>query len=204
MQTQVHDHIAHWLESSLKGRLSTAQRQTLRQHLAECPACQRVACEPDWVQRAEGLLARRAAVAADLEAEVVRQLREDGDDQRLRAVARRQRRTRIALRVGLVVTLLALLAVRRVNPRLVREDTALGRAASAATQVFLREPRLETFTGLPVTLDASERRLAVAHQLIKGCVGMLLWLCVLLLGGLTFLDMWRHTHSLSRSTSPRG
>jgi anti-sigma factor RsiW len=199
MHTHIHDHIGHWLESSLKGRLSSSQRRALRHHLAECPACQRAACEPGWVSRAEGLLARRALVAEDLEAQVVRQLREDSDDHRLRRAARRQRRARIAVRAGLAVALLVLLGVRSLNLRFVREDTSVGRALSAAAQVFLREPRPDTLSGLPLSLGADERRLAVAHQLVKGCVGMLLWLCVLLLGGLTFLDLWRRTHSLSRS-----
>jgi len=196
MHTQIHEHIGPWLESSLKGRLSAAQRQALRAHLAECPACQKAACDPAWVQRAEGLLARRAAVAPDLEAEVVQELRENGDDQRLRRAARRRRQARLALRAGLALALLVLLAVRSLNVRFVREDSVLGRALSAVAQVFLREPRTETLTGLPMALDADERRLAVAHQLVKGCVGMLLWLCVMLLGGLTILDLWRRRHSL--------
>jgi len=196
MHTGIHEHIGHWLESSLKGRLSAAQRQALRSHLAECPACQKAACDPAWLERAQGLLARRAAVTPDLEGEVVRELRENSDDQRLWRAARRRRRARLALRAGLALTLLVLLAVRSLNVRFVREDSTLGRALSAAAQVFLREPRVETVASLPDVLDADERHLAVAHQLVKGCVGMLLWLCVMLLAGLTALDLWRRSRSL--------
>lgn len=75
MDTQIHDYVRNWLEASMKGRLTAAQRRALRGHLAECPACQRIACEPAWVAQAEVLLARRAAVAVDLEAQVLGALR---------------------------------------------------------------------------------------------------------------------------------
>jgi predicted anti-sigma-YlaC factor YlaD len=196
MDTQIHDHIRHWLEASMKGRLTRAQCQALRGHLGECAACQRVACEPDWVATAEQLLSRRAAVSADLEAQVLAGLRVQADDERARLALRRQRQLRIAVRVGLLVAVLVLLGVRSLNVHYVRQDTMLGQALSASAQVFLREPRYDTLSGLPEALGSDERALAVAHQLVKGCVGMLLWLCLFLLGGLTLLDLWRRTHRL--------
>jgi hypothetical protein len=196
MDTQIHDHLRHWLEASLKGRLTRAQRLALRGHLAECPACQRTACEPEWLATAEVLLARRAAVSVDLEAQVIGGLRARADDECASRSLRRQRQLRIAVRVGLLAVILILLGVRRVNVHYVRQDTTLGQALSATTQVFLREPRYDTLAGLPQVVGPDERTLAVAHQLIKGCVGMLLWLCLFLLGGLTLLDLWRRTHRL--------
>jgi len=199
MDSQIHERIEHWLEASLKDRLSKAQRRALREHLAECPACQQRACDPSWVARAEELLERRSAVSADLEARVVEELRGTMSGEPARLLARRRRRVRLGVRIGLAGVLLVLLAVRSLNLRLPDHDTWLGRALSATTQVFLREPRYDLAPGLPAGVNADEMQLAVAHQMLKGCIGMLLWVCVLLLCGLTILDVWRAAH---RSDSP--
>ena len=196
MDTQIHDHLRHWLEASIKGRLTRGQRLALRAHLAECPACQRTACEPEWVATAELLLARRAAVSADLEEQVIGGLRSHADDECARRALRRQRQIRVGVRVGLLVAILVLLGVRNLNPHYVRQDTTLGQTLSATTQVFLREPRYTTLSDLPPVVGRDERTLAVTHQLVKGCVGMLLWLCLFLLGGLSLLDLWRRAHRL--------
>lgn len=199
MDTQIHDHIEHWLEASLKGRLSRPQRQALRQHLAECGDCQRRACDPAWVARAEALLARRAAVAVDLEARVVAELRDGVDDEQARRRSRRRRRTRLAVRAGLAVALLLLLGVRSLNLRYVSQETWIGRTLSATALVFLREPRYDMAPSLSASVDPDELRLAMAHQMLKGCVGVLLWACVLLLSALVFLDIWSAAHRLNRS-----
>lgn len=199
MDVQIHAHIDHWLEASVKGRLSRSQRQALRAHLAECPVCQRQACDPVWVEHAETLLARRAAVSPDLEARVTAELREGMADEQASRLRQRRRRTRLGLRIGLAGALLVLLAVRSLNLHCPSRDTWVGRALAATTQVFLREPRYGLASGLPEDVNADEVRLAVAHQMLKGCVGMLLWVCVLLLSGLAALDVWRAAHRLNSS-----
>ena len=189
MQADIHQNVAGWLDASLKGRLSEAQREALRCHLAECPQCLQAACEPDFVEQAADILSRREGPAPGFEDRVIAGVRREiaRQDGHLPLYCRPA--FRIGIRAGLAALLLALLVARNWDLHYFREDSWSGRLLSAATLVFLRAPRGGDLSSLPAGIAANEQRFAVAHELTKSCVGMLLWVSLALLCTFLLLDL---------------
>ncbi|MBN2450175.1 MAG: zf-HC2 domain-containing protein [Lentisphaeria bacterium] len=188
MQEEIHRNIRGWLEASLKGRLSPAQRAALKQHLAECRECLRAGSDPEVLDLAADILSRRHGPGPDFETRMVDQVRRGVSADGEAGWRRRGARIRFWVRAGLAGMLLVLLAVRSLDRRYFREDSWEGRTLSAVSQVFLREPRFDGITSLPPETAAEERRFAIAHQVTKSCVGMLLWLGLGLLVTLLVFD----------------
>ena len=172
----------------------------MREHLAGCPQCLHAACDPDLLDSATDILARRDGPAPRFEERMVKGFRDGVAQESGSEPVVNRRGFRLGIRLGLVCVLLVLLLVRSQNLSYFREDSWSGRALSAVTQVFLREPRYDTLRALPVAIGPDERRLAVAHQLTKCFVGVVMWLCFTLLCTFLLLDAWRRRHHLAPGT----
>ena len=198
MEHEIHDNISGWLEASIKGRLSASQRQALRQHLGDCDTCLREACRPALVNQAVDTFSRWHGPAPGFEGRVLEGFRGAiAVDREWRPVVCRKG-FRVALRVGLATILLGLIVLRELNVHYVQDDSWSGKALSAANLVFLRTPSCDTIARLPATLGQHERQFAVAHQLTKGCAGMVMWISFLTLCSCLLLDVWRRRFHLSR------
>lgn len=200
MQQDVHEHIRGWLDASIRGRLSGAQRRCLREHLAECPECLRAACDPEFLEESQDIVSRRHPPRPGFEIRMVQGVRHHLFEDREAVPFYRCMGFRLAIRCGLVAMILMLLGVRRLNVRYFSQATWSGKTLSTVSQVFLREPRPDTLASLPATIGPDERTFAVAHQLTKACVGMVLWMCVMIFAAFLLLDIWRWRYDLNPSS----